>query len=84
MCTCMQELTARYGSYFSFSISVPLEEEAAAGKLVRGMCPGARLVYALGGTLKFELPVAEVSLDTVFGVMQVRRAVCWVCTCPLA
>jgi hypothetical protein len=34
------------------------------------MAPGARLVYALGGTQKFELPLGEASVDAVFRRME--------------
>lgn len=40
---------------------MPAEQEAAARQLVAAMSPNARLTYSVGGTLKFELPTAEVS-----------------------
>lgn len=60
--TTVQELTARHGDYYVFTISTPPEQEDAADALVRRMSPGARCTYALAGTRKYELPVAEVTL----------------------
>jgi hypothetical protein len=57
-----KELTSRYGGYLVFTITTPLEQEAAAHALVTRMSPGARLTYALAGTRKYELPVQEVTL----------------------
>ena len=45
-----KDLTARFGSYLSFSITTPVHQESAALAVVRSMAPGARLMYALGGT----------------------------------
>lgn len=42
--------------------------------VVRGLSPSARLVYALGGCQKFELPVGEVALDAIFTRMEAVKA----------
>ena len=57
-----QELTARHGDFYAFTISTPPDQEAEADALVRGLAPGARCTYALAGTRKYELPVGEVTL----------------------
>ena len=50
-----------------FTVTVAATEEslAAAEALVMGMAPSARRTYALGGTLKYELPIDEVTLSKV-------------------
>lgn len=65
-----QDLTARFGGYLSFTITTPPQQEAAALRVVHSMAPGARLVYALGGTQKFEVPLGEVGVDAVFRRME--------------
>ncbi|WIA37022.1 hypothetical protein OEZ86_014006 [Tetradesmus obliquus] len=69
-----KEITSRYGGFLVFTITVPAEQEAAARQLVAAMSPNARLTYSVGGTLKFELPTAEVSLSRVFATMAGSRA----------
>lgn len=44
--------------------------------MVRGLSPSARLVYALGGTQKFELPVGEAGVDVIFARMEAVKARC--------
>ena len=51
-------------------------QDAAAAALVRGLAPGARLVYALGGSQRFELPIEEASVDVVFRRMEAAKARC--------
>eukprot|EP00898_Chlorokybus_atmophyticus_P003419 jgi/Chlat1/4078/Chrsp26S04118 len=65
-----KELTARYGSYYIFTIMVDPSEESAAASLVRDMCPSGRLTYQLAGTLKYELPRDKIDLTTVFQTME--------------
>jgi len=43
------------------------EEEARA--FVLRMCPAGRLTYALGGSLRYELPVSDVSLAGVMAAV---------------
>ena len=45
-------------------------QEAAAAAVVRELAPSVRLVYALGGTQKFELPTGEASVDAIFRRME--------------
>jgi ABC-type multidrug transport system ATPase subunit len=65
-----KDLTARFGGYLSFTITTPPHQEAAAAKVVKSMSPNARLVYALGGTQKYELPLSEVEVDRCFRRME--------------
>lgn len=53
-----------------------MPQEAAALRVVRGLAPGARLVYGVGGTQKFELPLEEVSVDGVFRRMEEVKLRC--------
>ena len=41
------------------------DDLAAAHKLVISLSPSARRTYAVGGTQKYELPMAEVTLSQV-------------------
>lgn len=65
-----KDLTARFGGYLSFTITTPPHQEAAAAKVVKSISPNARLVYALGGTQKYELPLSEVEVDGCFRRME--------------
>jgi hypothetical protein len=38
------------------------------------LSPGAQLTYKLGGTLKYDLPLSEVSLASVFAKVTERKA----------
>jgi ABC-type multidrug transport system ATPase subunit len=49
-------------------------DEAAAVALLSALCPGARLIYGLNGSLKFELPRAGVTLRRLYaGVAAAAR-----------
>lgn len=65
-----KELTARYGGYLSFSLTTPLHQEATAAGIIKSMVPGAKLVYSLGGTQKYELPLEQITIDDVFRRME--------------
>ena len=65
-----RDLTSRFGGYLSFTITTPAHQAAAAQAAVVAMATGARLVYSLGGTQKFELPTDEVDADAVFRHME--------------
>ncbi|KAL6775733.1 ABCA3A [Auxenochlorella protothecoides x Auxenochlorella symbiontica] len=64
-----QELTSRYADFYVYTIMTPPEQGEAAHKLVLSMSPNARQTYALAGTRKYELPVADVTLAEVFNEM---------------
>lgn len=69
-----KEITARYAGFLVFTITVPAEQEADARALVASLSPNAVLTYALGGTLKYELPSHEVSLSRVFAAVEAAKA----------
>lgn len=54
------------------TITTPVNEEAEVIGLVKKLSKDTRKVYDLGGTQKFELPKAEVSVADVF--MTVEQA----------
>lgn len=51
-------------------MTTPAHQEAAALAVVRSMSPSARMVYSLGGTQKFELPLGEVEVEAIFRRME--------------
>ncbi|PRW44292.1 ABC transporter A family member 7-like isoform A [Chlorella sorokiniana] len=69
-----KDLVARFGGYLSFTITTSAGQEAAAAAIVRSLSPAARLVYALGGTQKYELPVGEAAIDAIFARMEAVKA----------
>ncbi len=65
----VQELTARYGDYLSFSLSVLPKQAEAASEAIEMLVHGVHLVHSLGGTLKMELPSASVDIGQLFEYM---------------
>ena len=65
----MQDLIARYGGYLSFSLSVPPKQAETALQAILNLAPGGRLVHALGGNLRMELPTTELDVGNVFAYM---------------
>ncbi|KXZ51666.1 hypothetical protein GPECTOR_11g119 [Gonium pectorale] len=68
-----REITSRYAGYLVFTLTVGPGHEDAARAFVAAMSPNARLTYALGGTFKYELPTADVSLAGVFDAMATAK-----------
>ncbi|EFJ52407.1 hypothetical protein VOLCADRAFT_79211 [Volvox carteri f. nagariensis] len=68
-----REITSRYAGYLVFTITVGPGHEDAAKAFVAHMSPNSRLTYALGGTFKYELPTADVSLSAVFDAMATAK-----------
>lgn len=62
----MQELTARYGDYLSFSLAVPPKQTEMAIEAIERIAPGANVVHCLEGSLKLELPSASVDISQLF------------------
>ena len=56
-----------------FTLTVAPGHEDAAKAFVMHMSPNARLTYELGGTVKYELPTADVSLARVFDAMATAK-----------
>ena len=65
----LQELTARYGDYLSFSLAVPPKQTEMAIEAIEQMVPGASVVHCLGGSLKLELPSASIDISQLFDYM---------------
>uniref|UniRef100_A0A7I4ACZ0 ABC transporter domain-containing protein n=1 Tax=Physcomitrium patens TaxID=3218 RepID=A0A7I4ACZ0_PHYPA len=65
-----KELTARYGGLYVLTITTPPSEELEVIELVKSLTPNAKKIYGLSGTQKFELPKTEVSVGTVFSVIE--------------
>jgi hypothetical protein len=62
-----RELTARYGGFLVLTLTLgDVARGADAAAFVRQLAPGAQQTYAIGATLKFDLPLSQVSLATVF------------------
>ena len=59
------------------------EDLAAAHELVTAMSPSARRTYAVGGTQKYELPTAEISLSQVSRAGMCTWLISRCSTCPL-
>ena len=54
--------------------SASAEDLVATHELVTAMAPSARRTYAVGGTQKYELPTAEVTLSQVSGIACVNAS----------
>ena len=67
------ELTARYGGFFVFTITVKDGYEHKIAPFVRSMCPTARQTYSVATTKKYELPTSDVTLDIVFDMMREKE-----------
>ncbi|PNH11475.1 ABC transporter A family member 12 [Tetrabaena socialis] len=68
-----REITARYAGYFVFTLTVGHGHEEAAKAFVSHMSPNCRLTYALGSTVKYELPTADITLSGVFDAMATAK-----------
>ncbi|KAM3307861.1 ABC transporter A family member 7 isoform X2 [Capsicum chacoense] len=66
------ELKARYGGSYMFTITTSPENGSEVENLVKRLSPNAQKTYHLYGTQKFELPKGEVKLSDVF--LMVRQA----------
>ncbi|KAF5836372.1 hypothetical protein DUNSADRAFT_6008 [Dunaliella salina] len=67
------EITSRFAGFLVLTVTVPLEQEPQARKLAEGLTPEAHLSYALGGTLKYELPKDQVTLSDVFKAVHAAK-----------
>jgi hypothetical protein len=56
-----KELTARFGAYYVLTVACELRGEEQVSAVVTSFAPSARITYSLAGTIKFELPISEVS-----------------------
>lgn len=69
----MQDLTARYGGFLSLSITTPVGQELQAAAFVQQLSSSAKRVYALAGTQRFEVPVNDVSVSSVFSAVEAAK-----------
>lgn len=60
------ELKARYGGTYIFTMTTSPENEMEVEALARGISANAKRVYSINGTQKFELPKEEVRFSEVF------------------
>jgi ABC-type multidrug transport system ATPase subunit len=69
-----KELTSRYGGFLVLTLTTGSALRAAeAEAFVKEMSPNAQLTYALGSTLKFDLPLSENNLASVFAAVSERK-----------
>jgi ABC-type multidrug transport system ATPase subunit len=68
-----KELTARYGGFLVLSLTTSPLRVAEAEAFVRQLSPNAQRTYALGGTLKYDMPLSEVNLADVFAAVTERK-----------
>lgn len=65
-----EQLKARYGGSYVFSITISSDNEVEVENMVRRLCQNANNVYHLSGTQKFELPKHEVKIADVFQLVE--------------
>ena len=68
-----RELTGRYGGFLVLTITSTPSRANDLDAFVRQLVPGAVLTYKLGGTLKFDLPLKEVTLASIFAAVKARQ-----------
>ncbi|EFJ13638.1 ATP-binding cassette transporter [Selaginella moellendorffii] len=61
-----RELKSRYGGTYVFTVTGDPSKEQEVGNLVREWSSGAKQVYNLSGTQKFEIPKDDVKIAKVF------------------
>ena len=69
-----KELTARYGGFLVLSLTTTALRVPDAEAFVHELSPNAQRTYALGGTLKYDLPLSETNLAAVFAAVSERKA----------
>ncbi|GJP54911.1 hypothetical protein CLOM_g13925 [Closterium sp. NIES-68] len=68
-----QELTARYGGCYIFTVTTPVDQEASAALLALSLSINASRIYNLSGTQKFEMPVEDVKISDAFAAVQAAK-----------
>ena len=68
-----KELASRFGGYLVLTIHSHEEHGKAVQSFVQRIAPRAVIKYALGGTFKFQIPLADVTLSQVFDEMARQR-----------
>uniref|UniRef100_A0A5B7AZN9 ABC transporter domain-containing protein n=1 Tax=Davidia involucrata TaxID=16924 RepID=A0A5B7AZN9_DAVIN len=64
------ELKARYGGSYVFTMTTPSQHDEEVENLVRRLSPSANKTYHISGTQKFELPKHEVRIADVFQAVE--------------
>lgn len=65
-----KELKARYGGSYVFTMTTPSTYEEEVENMVQRLSPGAKRIYQISGTQKFELPKHEVKIADVFQAVE--------------
>jgi ABC-type multidrug transport system ATPase subunit len=68
-----KELTGRFGGFLILTLTTSPLRTAESEAFVRRLSPNSVLTYRLGGTLKFDLPLAEVSVASVFAAVTAAK-----------
>ena len=68
-----KELTSRYGGFLVLTITAVPARAAESEAFIRSLVPGAVLTYKLGGTMKFDLPLEQASLASIFTAVKARQ-----------
>ncbi|KAI3440616.1 ABC transporter domain-containing protein [Psidium guajava] len=69
-----KELKARYGGSYVFTMTTSATHEEEVEKMVRSLSPGAKRIYQISGTQKFELPKHEVKIADVFQAVEKAKS----------
>jgi len=68
-----KELTSRYGGFLILTLTINPARADDCLAFVRSLSPGSALTYALGSTLKFDLPLSDVGVSDVFSAVTEHR-----------
>ena len=68
-----KELTSRYGGFLVLTITAVPSRAPESEAFIRSLVPGAVLTYKLGGTMKFDLPLEQTSLASIFTAVKARQ-----------
>lgn len=69
-----KELTARFGAFYVLTIACKPRCEDGVAAVVTSLSSSARITYSLAGTIKFEIPINQVSLAEVFRTLSRRQS----------
>ncbi|KAL3679377.1 hypothetical protein R1sor_022333 [Riccia sorocarpa] len=69
-----KELKSRYGGDLVLTVTTQPEDEELVVKMVKSFSQNAKIVYALAGTQKFEIPKSDVDVAIIFAEMEKAKA----------
>ncbi|KAI4374543.1 hypothetical protein MLD38_012525 [Melastoma candidum] len=69
-----KELKARYGGSYVFTMTTSSDHEEDVEHMVQRLSPGAKRVYHISGTQKFEMPKQEVKIAEVFQAVESAKS----------